>query len=291
MNKMQKAVIVAIVTMALGAGVSAKNAWAAYGLPIGPCPSCNSVETINVYGDSANINNAYVPPSGSTDGSVGANNLVFTPPSGLTQVASMVTPYTTTPSGAGSFSGYAASSVWKTSTGTLDFFYQFDVTSVGSNAATPSSLGISPFNQPGNTAYNLALGINSSTAPTSTGGTTVTYDPLSIGANSTPVDLQKFFNSPTPLNLDYGTGGTVLGGNNTPIYNMTAGQISPQFFVATNATYFGMGIFTIQSSTGVEFAPAFVPDSPEPGTVVLFGSGLALLSFVMLRKKGGLSIG
>ena len=46
------------------------------------------------------------------------------------------------------------------------------------------------------------------------------------------------------------------------------------------------GTFTIQSSTGIAEVDTFVPDSPEPGTLVLFGSALALGSFFMMRKKG-----
>ena len=289
MNKMKKVAVAAVFAMALGAGVGAKNAWAQYGIPVAPCSTCNSTEVVDIYGNTSgtpNINTAYTPPSGSTDGSIGANNLVFTPAAGLTQVANSVLQYTAAPSGSGSFSGYVDSSVWRTSTGTLDFFYQFDVTSVGSNAATPNAAGISPFNLPNNTIYNLALGINSSTAPTSNGGTTVTYDPLCVGANCTPVALSNFFNDPTPLTLSYGSGGTFIGGNNTPIFDMKAGQVSPQLFIASNATSYGIGTFTIQSSTGIAEVDTFVPDSPEPGTLVLFGSALALGSFFMMRKKG-----
>ena len=289
MNKMKKVAVAAVFAMALGAGVGAKNAWAQYGIPVAPCSTCSSTEVVDIYGNTSgtpNINTAYTPPSGSTDGSIGANNLVFTPASGLTQVANSVLKYTSAPSGSGAFSGYVDSSVWRTSTGTLDFFYQFDVTSVGSNSATPNAAGISPFNLPNGTAYNLALGINSSTAPTSNGGTTVTYDPLCVGANCTPVALSNFFNDPTPLTLSYGSGGTFIGGNNTPIFSMKAGQVSPQLFIASNATSYGIGTFTIQSSTGIAEVDTFVPDSPEPGTLVLFGSALALGSFFMMRKKG-----
>ena len=290
MNKMKKVAVAAVFAMALGAGVGAKNAWAQYGIPVAPCPTCNSTEVVDIYGNTSgtpNINTAYTAPSGSTNGSIGANNLVFTPAAGLTQVANSITSYTGVNN---SFSGYVDSSVWRTSTGTLDFFYQFDVTSVGSNSATPNAAGIATFNLPNGTAYNLALGINSSTAPTSTGGTTVTYDPLCVGSNCTPVALSEFFNSGsnggTPLTLNYATGGTLIGGNNTPIFNMTAGQVSPQIFIASNATAFGTGIFTIESSTSVAYTSAFVPDSPEPGTLVLFGSALALGGFFMMRKKG-----
>ncbi len=291
MNKMKKVAVAAVVAMALGAGVGAKDAWAQYGIPIAPCSTCNTTEVVNVYGNtsgSPNINTAYTAPSGSTDGVIGANNLVFTPASGLTQVANSVLAYSSSSTSGPSaeFSGYVDSSVWRTSSGTLDFFYQFDVTSVGSNAAAPNAAGISPFNLPNNTTYNLSLGINSSTAPTSTGGTKVTYDPLCVGTNCTPVSLSNFFNDPTPLTLSYGSGGTFIGGNNTPIFNMNAGNVSPQLFIASNATSYGIGTFTIESSTGIADTAAFVPNSPEPGTLVLFGSALALGSFLMMRKKG-----
>jgi hypothetical protein len=291
MNKMKKVAVAAVFAMALGAGAGAKDAWAQYGIPIAPCSTCSSTEVVDIYGNtsgSPNINTAYTAPTSTSDGIIGANNLVFTPASGLTQVANSVIGYTATSTSGPSaeYSGYVDSSVWRTSSGTLDFFYQFDVTSIGSNAAAPNSAGISPFNLPNNTTYNLALGINSSTAPTSSGGTTVTYDPLCIGTNCTPVSLSNFFNDPTPLTLSYGNGGTFIGGNNTPIFDMSAGNVSPQLFIASNATSYGIGTFTIQSSTGIADVAAFVPDSPEPGTLVLFGSALALGSFFMMRKKG-----
>jgi hypothetical protein len=291
MNKMKKVAVAAVFAMALGAGAGAKDAWAQYGIPIAPCSTCSSTEVVDIYGNtsgSPNINTAYTAPTSTSDGIIGANNLVFTPASGLTQVANSVIGYTATSTSGPSaeYSGYVDSSVWRTSSGTLDFFYQFDVTSIGSNASAPNSAGISPFNLPNNTTYNLALGINSSTAPTSSGGTTVTYDPLCIGTNCTPVSLSNFFNDPTPLTLSYGNGGTFIGGNNTPIFDMSAGNVSPQLFIASNATSYGIGTFTIQSSTGIADVAAFVPDSPEPGTLVLFGSALALGSFFMMRKKG-----
>ena len=71
-----------------------------------------------------------------------------------------------------------------------------------------------------------------------------------------------------------------------PCFNLNAGQVSPQIFIASNATSYGSGIFTIQSASGVAYTTSFVPDSPEPGTLVLFGSALALGSFFMMRKKG-----
>ncbi len=277
MMNIKKWGLATLAALAISAGVESGPAWASIGVQIEPCsPSCD--QTINIYG------NPSLNPGGT--GNYNYSAFSFAVPSGLTManlVNSEVNPYSITNASTGGIvQGYIQSNVFNYN-GTLLFSYQFDVTKLTAGETAPDAAGISPFDLPFPTAYNLNLGVFGASNGSATPGT---LDPLCIGANCTPVAINSFFGNPTALVLSSaGSGNTVFGGNNLPI-NVGNGQISPELFVDTNAVSYTQGAMYVQSSGVSFYDPVFVPDTPEPGTLVLFGSALALGSFFMMRKKG-----
>lgn len=200
----------------------------------------------------------------------------------LQSVASMTNNYTLTSATLpGDFiSGQVNSDVFKVGSGTtmagskageLIFTYQFDVTKTSPGAIGINSANISFFNNPGSQIYNLGIGINktpigSPFCPTCTVANlsksnllgAVTYDPL----------------NGTVQSVSQSTSGA----------SVFVGDVSPQFFIASNALYYSMGSIGLQGDGMNDSAGVFVPNTPEPQTVVLLGSGL-LLAFLAFRKK------
>ena len=194
--------------------------------------------------------------------------------------------------GSVTYSGSVISNVFQVtndpgSNGDLVFTYQFEITNAtpfGNANITGFSVG--QFNQPGfSTLYTVGAGINydsttgsldaigptfsgTITPPISAVNGTVTYDPGSLtfsGLSYTDNTVPTINSTDTAYNLPY---------------------ISPQLFVATNATYFGGGTlgFLTSSAGGFGALPVFVPNTPEPSTLVLFATGFGILAFMALRK-------
>lgn len=232
----------------------------------------------NTIPTAAALNAAGIP--GTIQSISGTNGQVFYSPSGLglTQINSITDNYTGTASNGSSFSGQIVSNVMKvtsgTGTGDLVFTYQFDVTKV-----TPpgnggiSGLSVSFFNEP----LSQISGVGTPWI-------------LGDGANTTPVGKSLG----TPINLsgidgtvNYDTiDGTISSLSYTSTTDITAGAISPQFFVASNATNYGFGSLSFEGGgAGLPGQTVFVPNSPEPSTLVLLGTGFALLAFMTFRKR------
>ena len=164
--------------------------------------------------------------------------------------------------------------------GELVFTYQFDVTSLSPSYANGvNNLNIALFNDPNGTPWTLG-----------------------DGALSDPQDLPNYPTiscaTCTTANLGSIYGATYLdtanGSVNTINYydSLAVGvnQISPIFFVASNAFGFATGSMALGSGgTGGNF-DVFVPSTPEPGTLVLFGSALGLVAFMMARRRQGQGI-
>jgi len=206
----------------------------------------------------------------------------------LTQVATKTSNYTATGS-TGTISGQVISDVLKVGSGNtmkgatpgeLVFTYQFDVTSVkpSTSGLSISQASIALFNNPGGShLWTLGSGIN-------------------VNASGTPTPLGSTLSCPgcTVLPLTGLKGLVFYNLSNETISNLedqfsvgaSGDYISPQFFVASNATNFGIGSMSVEGSGLSGTADVFVPDTPEPSTLLLLGSGLALVSFMAFRKKG-----
>ena len=209
----------------------------------------------------------------------------------LKQVQTILDPFVATGTNGASLTGNVLSNVFQvvggSHSGDLVFSYQFNVTAVGITGTSLDSGSISFFNEPLNansgvgTPWTLADGINGSVGATgfvndavgsqlagtvvasSTTESTVTYDTVKNGNNSIS-------------SINY------IGAG------IGAGEASPQFFVASNATTYSMGSFTFQGAgAGENGLEVFVPGTPEPGTLVLFGTALGLVAFMMARRRQG----
>lgn len=287
MFNFKKLAITTMLGVALGWGTHVQSAWATFGVPISPCSPCSTSFSIIGSGTGTNYNTFNYALSD-------AGPLTLVNGTGIVQT------YTENSGTSNAVTVDAVSSVYRTTSGTLDFFYQFDVSSVGGGVSTPiiSSAGLSPFNSPNSTAYNLNLGVigtaDGSYDFASVGGSNGTgASPLLATAcptcvivpGSSSAGTTFFGNASNPTTLSINGTGTVFGGNNTPI-TLNTGNLSPVFFMATNALYYQSGTFNIQGPGFGNNFTAWVPDTPEPTTVILFGSALVLLSFLYIRKKG-----
>ena len=171
--------------------------------------------------------------------------------------------------------------------GELVFTYQFSVDSItptGSNG--PTQLTISSFNNPGGTG-NWLLGDGVIT------GTSGTSNYTQIAGGATPlcsgVACSNGYSGVTQVNGQEGLN-TTLGTINYAQYDSTIpvglDQISPEFFVATNSFAYSLGSLSLQGDGGSTLGlPVFVPGTPEPGTLVLFGTALGLTAFMVVRKR------
>ena len=217
----------------------------------------------------------------------------YNPSSGQTftlkQIQTITDPYTYSGSNSASFGGDILSNVFQVvggnHNGDLVFTYQFNGTSVGVKGTSLASGSVSFFNDPLNASTGIgypwilgdgingtvtASGFTNDAIGTQLGGTlnvstvgqsTVTYDTVTNGNNSV--------SSINYIGADIGLG-----------------EVSPQFFVASNATSYSIGTFAFQG-TGVSGPgePVFVPGTPEPGTLVLFGTALGLVAFMAVRRR------
>ncbi len=225
-----------------------------------------------------------------TDTNLPASALYFNGSSlDLTQIASMKSNYSATDGSVGTISGQVISNVLKVGSGNtmhgatpgeLVFTYQFDVTKVtpSTSGQSVSQASIALFNNPGGSQlWKLGSGIN-------------------INASGTPTPLGSTLSCPncTVLPLNGLKGEVFYNLSNETISNLedqfsvaaTNDYISPQFFVASNATNYGMGSLSLEGTGISDSVNVFVPNTPEPSTLLLLGSGLALVSFMALRKKG-----
>ena len=161
-------------------------------------------------------------------------------------------------------------------TGDLVFTYQFNVTKVNVSGSGINTGSITFFDEP----LNSATGV----------GTPWT---IGTGINSSPIypTLQGTLTSLQNLGSEVSFDPTV----NNSIYQIgfasstyiTQGEVSPQLFAASNAPDYTIGSLTLEGS-GAGFAglPVFVPsNTPEPGTLVLFGTALGLVAFMAVRRR------
>ena len=192
-------------------------------------------------------------------------------------------------SGATSSSGTYVSSVYSIGSkasmagavpGELVFTYQFDVTSLTPSYANGvNEINLARLNDPNGTAWTLGDGAISDPSALPN------YPALSC-ASCTAANLGSIYGS-TLLDTANGSVNSIQYNDNLAIGN---NQISPIFFVATNAFGFAQGSMALGSNgTGSNF-DVFVPSTPEPGTLVLFGSALGLVAFMMARRRQGQGI-
>jgi hypothetical protein len=313
MNKVQKVAISAGLALALtvGFGTTAKSAWAGYlgGQNVVSAGTPGSF-SVQYYATSGNFTQSYTnassfgntipnPLSSSvTEFTAGAlpNNALFYSAAtlNLVNVASMTENFSASGQ-AGTFSGQLLSQVFKVGAGTtsnplmpganpgeLVFTYQFDVTH-STGTAGVGQISLADLNNPqGLGNWLLGGGLNSTNGAASG----LKAIGSSLGTNVTP----NFF---TGLNGDvYASNGTISteqdqwGGG---LY--TAGDLLPQIFIATNAYNYSGGSFSLSGSGIGTTVNTFVPDTPEPSTLLLLGSGLGLFAFMALRRKeNGLTI-
>ena len=251
----------------------------------------------------AQINAAGIPGTINSISTIQGVNYIpvtfYNPSSGQTftlkQIQTITDPYTYSGADGASFGGDILSNVFQvvggSHSGDLVFTYQFNVTSVSVKGTTLASGSVAFFNEPLNAStgigypWTLGDGINGTFTTTSgftndaigsqLGGTllastagqsTVTYDTVTNGNNSVE-------------SINY------IGAN------IGLGDVSPQFFVASNATSYSIGSFSFEG-TGVSGPgePVFVPGTPEPGTLVLFGTALGLVAFMAMRRRRSQSV-
>ncbi|MHB1286607.1 MAG: PEP-CTERM sorting domain-containing protein [Leptospirales bacterium] len=323
MKKMKKATLAAGLTLALSLGLSAHvpSAWADYLTAPTQVASGTSGSFVATYATTGTFpNNSFalsyvgnstfgntlpvissIPvPAGYgniktiTDGGTGSplplSDVFYNGSTlALTQIASTgAENYSDNVPGVGSVSGQIISNVLKVGAGStmagatpgeLVFTYQFDVTSI-----SPAGSGISMnqatvalFNNPGGSQlYTLGSGVNVDSAGNQVPlGTTLSCPGCTT---ATLTDLAG------NVNINAGNG-TVASLSDQFANGLTTGFISPEIFVASNALYYGSGSMSVSGSGLTANDPVFVPDTPEPSTLLLLGSGLALLTFMTLRKK------
>jgi hypothetical protein len=326
MNKVQKVAISAGLALALtvGFGTTAKSAWAGYlgaqtqvsaGTPgsFGVAYTTTGGSFTQSYTNASQFGNTIPNPlPASSSGPITSiasggnfdpipNNALFYSSAGLDllPVASLTQNYSASSSN-GTIAGQVLSQVFKvgpTATmananpGELVFTYQFDVTSVTPQPGSTQLPGVNQLtlaylNNPisvGN--WLLGGGFNSTTAGDPSGYTAI-GNSLSGTLNTSDVFSPSLAGQITvdPNN------GTIVQELDTWGSSQSSG-VAPQIFLATNAYSYSVGSLGVQGSGFGSFVNTFVPGTPEPSTLVLLGSGLALLAFMALRRKeNGLTI-
>lgn len=315
MNRIKKITITAGLALALtvGLGTTAKSAWAGY--LTSPTLSTTSGQfQFNVNGGGtyyATGTSSYgntIPTASALSSLTGLSPITsisdginstapyvptfYSVPSGLdtTPVATMTNPYQMV-SGGTTVSGDVISNVFKFGAnpgisgalpGELVFTYQFDVTGVyslnntGINGAT-----ISDFNNPNGTVFTLGTGINTTAiGPNFSGDTYVNGSGQTVALTETPITASNLTG-----NVTYATNESISALGYTTNSDVLLGQYSPQFFVASNAYYTSMGTIGFTGSGLNGGTSVYVPGTPEPKTLILFGSGIALLAFMFRRKQ------
>ena len=160
-------------------------------------------------------------------------------------------------------------------TGDLVFTYQFNVTKVLVAGTGINSGSITFFDEPLTNAglgtpWTIGTGINTAPVSPTLSGTLTNLASLSSLVNYEPVVNNSIYQI----------------GFNSSTY-ITQGEVSPQLFAASNAPDYTLGSLQL-GGTGSGFfgLPVFVPSSvPEPGTLVLFGTALGLLAFMVVRNR------
>ena len=295
--------------LTVGLGTTAKSAWAGYLT----APTLSSSPSSGAFSFSVNGTTEYATPNSSfgetvptisaldsvtgsslvapTLGDNSATAPILYSASGLDLqlVKTMTSSYSM---GSGTVVGNVISNVFAVGSGAtmsgavkgeLVFTYQFDVTgSLSNNNGGINSASIGHFNEPNGTMFNLGSGIlTTDVGPTFAGGT------YSTGPGTTALLTLNNLSS-TTLN------GSVKFANNNSINALSyqlqtgdigLGQYTPEFFVASNAYYTSMGTIGFSGSGLNGGAAVFVPGTPEPKTLILFGSGIALLAFMFRRKQ------
>lgn len=192
-------------------------------------------------------------------------------------------------SGTEIFGGQVLSNVFKVGAGSnlpgatqgeLVFTYQFDVTyeNATNGNVGPSAGSVSFYNDPAGYTYTLGSG---STDTSSISGTTIvcsTCTALPGGDLSGQVVYDTFNGSIETLNY--------LNNNGY----LPVGSLSPEIFVASNAINYTIGSLTLNGNGAAFVANVFVPDTPEPGTLVLFGTALGLVAFMVVRNRRSQSV-
>ena len=240
----------------------------------------NSISTINQPGLSYVPITFYNPSSGQN----------FT----LNQVQTILDPFVATATNGESFTGNVLSNVFQvvggSHSGDLVFSYQFNVTAEGIAGTSLDSGSISFFNEPLNaqsgigTPWLLADGINGSIGTTG-------FVNDAIGSQLTGTVLASTFGGSTVTYDTVQNGNNSISSINYSGSSIGVGDASPQFFVASNATTYSMGSFTFEGAgAGMPGLDVFVPGTPEPGTLVLFGTALGLVAFMMARRRQGQGI-
>ena len=171
--------------------------------------------------------------------------------------------------------------------GELVFTYQFDVTSLAPSYTNGvNSINLALLNDPNGTAWALGNQAMLGDGAISDPSALPNYPALNNCSNCTTASLGSIYGS-TYLDTGNGSVNEIQYTDNLAIGD---NQISPVFFVATNAFGFTQGSMALGAGgTGGDFN-VFVPDTPEPGTLVLFGSALGLVAFMMARRRQGQGI-
>lgn len=207
----------------------------------------------------------------------------------LSLIASMTNPYSGSTVN-GTLSGNVLSQVFRITSGSnagdLVFTYQFNVSSSATLSASSATIG--NFNMP-TTTFALGEGINATgitTTNNATAGTGVsqsgTLALLGTGLSGGVASL----NVPLTANVFFQSNGYAQSFD----YELSSGLVAPgdvsaQIFVATTATNITLGSISVAYQGTSGSADVYVPGTPEPATLVLFATGLGILTFVTFRKR------
>lgn len=229
------------------------------------------------------------------DATIPSNAPVFYNPSSLnlSYVAGITDPYTTS----GGVTGEVQSNVFRVTSGSgagdLVFTYQFDVLSTSPPGGAIYSASVAYFNEQ----------LNKTTGQ---GYPWIIGDGINVNSSGTPIVLLGSNETGLSGTLAPNQGGVIstVSYDSTPSFNNSiysiaenepsngyiyAGDASPQFFAASNATNYTLGSLSLIDNGGGGIfggsVPVFVPDTPEPGTLVLFGTALGLLAFMVVRNR------